>query len=235
MPDLYLDLRDRPATLDFIANTVEYLAAVDPLRREAESLAHEIEKHESVSQDELAELARKVGRAAWSARAALRHYVTTPNGADDEFKRIASAVSASTGHLLERFRRGTRRRSLTDVLNDAESAAVFGDRERIEIESVRTHVLPVIWNEKRKDLAKAQHEADETLRQIEDRLRALRDLAFSSPELEGEITSKLERLEDRLYFEGETLDTDRLDEDLGLYREEKALPASFDREVGRRD
>lgn len=235
MADFFLDLKHRPAVMEFIASTVEFLNPEDPIRKDADRVIHDIEEKESVSETDLADLARKVARATWGARQALNHYVSTPDGADEEFRRVASAVSLSTGHLLERYRHAHHRRTLTDILKDEESRVAFGDDERMEIQGVATHILPVLWHEKKDGFKTMIMEADEELRQIEERIRELRDIAFSSTELEGEIKSKIERLEDRLYFEGEKLDTERLDEEVQLYREEKALPASYDREIGRKD
>jgi len=227
MSDLYLDLRDRLAVIDFILQETEYLDPKDPLRIEANQTLEDISAHESISMEDLADLARRVGRETWVPRVAVERYVATPDGADEEFRRIASSVSKSTGHLLERARLGRKPKSLTDILRDDSSKVAFGDSERIEIEELRSHILPSLWHEKRDEMKKLVAEADETLREIEMRIKALRELAFSSPALESELKSKIERLEDRLYFEGEVLNPERMDEEVALYREEKALPSSF--------
>ncbi|HWQ99951.1 MAG TPA: hypothetical protein VN397_03845 [Candidatus Methylomirabilis sp.] len=222
MSDLFLDLRNYEQALDFIADAIEYLGSV--ARKHAEQELAKVEAHGPLTTEELAMLAKDVGRKSWPARHALQVYLSSPSGCDLEWRKAVSAVSDSTAHILERFRHGTKCEAMDEVLSHDESASAFRDLERFEIAEVRRHVRHQIWREKHRELEKDVIAADKKLAAIVKRLDALRELAGDAPWIQDEIMSKLERFEDRLYFEGEELDAEILDEEIKYYREEKEVP-----------
>lgn len=225
MSDLYLDLRDRIAVVDFITDIMTYLPADHDVRVRAEKVVQDIEDRREVSAEALASVAREMARATWVPRVTTKRYVQTPDGQRDEWRRVVAAVSNSTAHLLERFRAGTKRDSIEEVLNHEESSSAFHDGERFEIKEVQRHVLPTIWHEKREDLATNAKEAEAEFREIERRIVELRELGFSTDAIsDAEIVSKVERLEDRLYYEAEVLNPERIEEEIALYREQKEIP-----------
>lgn len=224
MSDFYLDLQSRVAVLDFLLDAVEYLPGDDPVRERATKMIEDIENKASVSTEALASVARDVGRAAWVPRVALRRYLRTADGQREEWRKVVAAVSNSTAHLLERFRAGTKRDSVDEVLAHEESGTAFRDLERTEINEVRTHIHPLMWHEKKKDLQSHAGEIADELRILENKITELRDLGFSTTAIDdGEIASKIARLEDRLYFEGEELNPERINEEIKLYREQKEM------------
>lgn len=227
MPGFYLDLRDREQVLDFILGALEYLEASHSVRKNADHLLDDIEQHERVSMEELATLARKVARAAFPRREAVERYIETPDGREHEWRKVVAAVSNSTGHLLERFRERTLAVSLEDVLKHEDSDIAFSEKERVEIQEVRRHILPVMYRERRTELQIYEQEAERNLEAIEERIKILRDLAFETPTVEREIIGKIEAWEDRLYYEGEVLNTDSLDQEITYYKEAHALPPSL--------
>jgi hypothetical protein len=225
MTGLYLDLNDRTAVIDFIVEAAEYLPAGHEARVRAEKIVQDIEDRKSVSREALADAAKELARAAWAPRVALRRYLRTTEGQHDEWRRVVAAVSNSTAHLLERFRAGTRRDAIGEVLEHEESSSAFHEKERFEIAEVIRHVHPAMWHEKRNDLAAHQREAEAELLKIEKKIDELRELGFSTEAVpDEEIIAKIARLHDRLYFEAEELNVGRLEEEIALYREQKEIP-----------
>lgn len=223
MSDLFLDLRDRAQTLDFIAEALDYVSPT--ARKRLEKDPEVLMAGRSPEVERLAALAKEAGRKSWAARRALQSFLASQNGCEIEWRKIVGAVSDSTAHLLERFRHGTKCESLNAVLGHDESASAFRDLERFEIAEVRRHARAAIWRDQRGALAKEAESAEKKLAAIVKRLDTLRELAGEAPQLTDEIMSKLERYEDRLYFEGEELDVKVLDEEIRYYREEKEIPA----------
>jgi hypothetical protein len=222
MNDFFLDLTDRTQVLDFIEDAKEYLAATS-LKRVEKTLA-ESNFGQSLSGEDLVDLATMVGRKSWAARRALRHHLASQEGCDEEWRMVVAAVSDSTAHIMERFRHGTKCTSLDLVMNHEDSGSAFRDVERFEIEQVRRHARQVIWREKHKALAGEEKQAEEMLETIMKRLNALRQLAEETPWIQDEVFAKLRRFEDKLYFEGDVLVPERLDEEIKFYREEKEIP-----------
>jgi hypothetical protein len=138
---------------------------------------------------------------------------------------VVAAVSNSTAHLLERFRAGTKKDAIDEVLAHEESSSAFHDKERFEISEVQRNIHHTMWHEKRKDLENHARKADAELRELEKKIDELRELGFSTEAIpDEEIISKIERLDDRLYFEAEELSAERIQEEIVLYREHKEIP-----------
>lgn len=225
MSDLYLDLRDRTAVVDFIMDVIEFLPADHDVRVRAEKIIQDIEDRKEVSAEALTDTAREVGRVTWVPRVTIKRYLRTTEGQHDEWRRVVAAVSNSTAHLLERFRAGTKKDAIDEVLAHEESSSAFHEKERFEISEVQRHVHPTVWHEKRKDLEDHARQADAELRELEKKIDELRELGFSTEAIpDEEIISKIERLDDRLYFEAEELSAERIQEDIALYREHKEIP-----------
>ncbi|OGL73418.1 hypothetical protein A3E39_03610 [Candidatus Uhrbacteria bacterium RIFCSPHIGHO2_12_FULL_60_25] len=224
MSDLFLDLRDQSHTLDFIANALEYVAPT--ARKRLEQDLEEVTTKRALAIEELATLAKEIGKKSWAARRALAKWLHHQDGCDMEWRKVVATVSDSTAHILERFRHGTACTSLDAVLAHEESGSALRDLERFEIAEVRRHVRHDIWREKHRNLSQDVDAAEKKLVAIARRLGTLRELAGDAPWIQDEIMSKLEHWEDRLYFKGEELDVKLLDEEIRLYREEKEIPTT---------
>jgi hypothetical protein len=223
MSSLFLDLADRMQALDFIEDAKEYLP-VTSLKRVEKVLAGS-DHGEDLSEEELADLVKTVGRKSWPARRALRRHLETQEGCDEEWRIVVAAVSDSTAHIMERFRHGTKCMSIDMVLGHEESGSAFRDVERFEIEQVRRHARQVIWRDKRHALAGEEKKDEAVLETIVKRLEVLHQLAVDTPWIQDEVLAKLRRFEDMLYFEGDILVLERLDEEIKFYREEQEIPA----------
>jgi len=223
MSDLYLDLKDRVAMVDFMLEAVEYLEN-KPLHERVEHLSDAALHDGDVSTEALEEATREVARASWAARIAVKRYIRTPEGKAEEWRRVVAAVSNSTGHLLERFRAGIPGTSLDAVLAHEESGSALREAERLEINEVRNHVLPAIWREKKESLADSAKEAQSLLATDEEILAALRRFAFDTPSPNAdEIESKVRHYEDRIYYEGEEIEPEILQQEVVFYRDEQQL------------
>lgn len=210
----YLDLHHRIAVVDFIMEQMEYLSADALIRVRAEQIVHDVQhgKGADVSREALAAVARDVGRASWVPRVVLARYLRTPAGKQDEWRRVVAAVSNSTAHLLERFRKSENASSLEEVLAHESSHQAFHDAERIEIREVRIHLLPTMWHEIKDHVSDDARTAQALLATIEERLKAYRETGLAEAELDaGDIISRVEDWEDRLYFGGEVLDPEKLE------------------------
>jgi hypothetical protein len=226
MSSLFLDLKDRTRVVDFLWDVLPYLPKDNLVRTRAEAVIREIANGEKVSAEALADLAKTVGRATYVPRIAVKRYVRTGSGADEEWRRMAAAVSNSTEHLLERFKGGVGAASLDDVLEHEESSTALREVERMEIAEVRKHVLPTIWIEKRDDIKREAKDVERELEAVEKHLKALRKIAFNEPSApEDEIVAKIEAYEDRLYFAGEELQPEKIAAEIAAYQEQVALPA----------
>ncbi len=210
----YLDLRQRIAVADFITEQVEYLPPDSLIRVRAEQVLHDVHhgKGAEVSREVLSAIARDVGRASWVPRVVLGRYVRTPAGKQDEWRRVVAAVSNSTAHLLERFRKSENVSSLEEVLAHESSHQAFRDAERIEIHEVRIHLLPAMWHEIKSRLSDDARTAQTLLATIEERIKSYRETGLAEAELDaGDVISRVEDWEDRLYFGGEVLDPEKLE------------------------
>lgn len=208
----YLDLHHRISVIDFILEYVEYLSSDSLIRTRAEQVAHDAQHGGQVSRETLAAVARDVGRAAWVARVVLGRYLRTQAGKDDEWRRVIAAVSNSTAHLLERFKKSEGASSLEEVLTHDESGQALHDAERIEISEVRIHLLPNMWHEVKERLADDARTAQALLARIEEHIKRYRETGLGESELDaGDILSQVEDWEDRVYFGGEVLDPEKLE------------------------
>jgi hypothetical protein len=221
MSDLFLDLRDKVSVVDFLVENLEYAPAKE--RTMAEKAIRAYEEGEKVPTDKLAETARKFAAAAWPARYALDRFFRE-EGADEEWRRVLSAVRPSTAHLLNRFRDVHETASLDEALGHAEADVALRDEERIEIEEVRKHVRHDFWKEKKKALDLLVKEGADHFQGYVHRLGKLRDIAVTLPRgLQDEAFSKIAHYEDRILFEGEVVPFELIDQEIAYYVDQKEI------------
>lgn len=207
--------------IDFLVEMVEYLDPKDALRIRAEKMIEDTQNEREISIEALQAAAREVGRAAWTARVALKAYLNTPEGAAAEWKGIVAAVRNSTEHLLERFKAGTKVGSIDAALEHAESASALKESERLEIREVRTHLRPYLWHSHKDKLALESKRAVELLKEIEKKFSILRDMAYSDPMNERQILAKIEEYEQQMFTEGKEIELEILDDEIAFFRDMK--------------
>jgi hypothetical protein len=207
--------------VDFLVDMIEYLDPKSPLRSRAEKMIEDAQDGKEISWEALESAAKEIGRAVWPIRIALKEFFKSPEGAMEEWKGIAAAVRNSTEHLLERFKAGTKVGSIDEALSHAESDSALKESERLEIQEVRKHLRPYLWHTHKNHLLPGFTRATERLAELEKRLGVLREMAFTDSENEKQILEKIESYEDRLFREGEFIETEILDDEIAFYREMK--------------
>jgi hypothetical protein len=219
MSDLFLDLRDIPRVIDFIADAMEYAPAKE--RSSAEVVVKAYHDGETLKTDRLAEVARRVAIATWPARAAVTAYFDG-EGRNEEWKLLLGSVRPSTAHLLQRVR--THSMTVDQALSSSDADIALQNGEEIEIEEVRTHLRQTFWKEHGKKLQKFVQDGEAKIKEYLGKLKTLRDLAFDlPPTLQNELVSKITRYEDRIYFEGEAIPMEILDGEEKYYIEQKEI------------
>lgn len=224
MSDFFLDLRDKPHVIDFLADNAEY--ASPKFRIDAERWTHAYEENEKIPTDKLAEAARKFAWSIWPARYAVSRYFSM-EGSEEEWLRVLSAVRPSTAHLLKRFRQGTGAETLDETLNHIESDVAFKEGDRREIEEVRDHLRQEFWREKKNALGILVKEGEHLAKGYRERLDTLRELMPDFPRtMQDEVVSKIEKYQDRILFEGKAVSLEILDEEIKYYIEQKEISPS---------
>ncbi len=222
MSDLYLDLKDRVRIMDFFEDYLDYAPAKD--RSLAEADLKQYRAGEEQKPEKLIEDVRKFAQDVWPARYAMRRFFDE-EGAEEEWRRVTAAVRPSTAHIMRRFRDGIGAHNLQACLDHEESVTAFTEAELMEIEEVHKQVRHDYWREKGGTLDILVKSGQLELKGYLERLKKLRDLAAELPEEYGhEIYSKLERYEDRIFFEGEVVPLQILDEEIQYYTDEMEIP-----------
>ena len=158
-------------------------------------------------------------------------------GRDEEWRRILSSVRPSTAHLLKRLRQGLAAATVDEVLAGGDVSTALSQGEEVEIAEVRSHLRQDYWREQGKTLGILADAGEAALKGYLGRLKQLRDLAFDLPKgFQDEVFSKIARYEDRIFFEGELLPLEILDEEMKYYVEQKEINPLEDegRTTGRR-
>ncbi len=221
MSDRFLDLRDKTAVADFIMENLEFVPVA--FRAKAETMVKDLHDGKKVHTDKLAEEAKKIAVASFPARFALNRFFQK-EGTKEEWERVIKTIRPSTAHLLKRFRDAAKLVSLDEVLEHAESDVALPDDERIEINEVRKHLREDYWKEHAKNLAQLVKDGQAHLEGYKHRLGKLRDLAVNLPtNLQDEVFSKIRHYEDCIFFEGDLIPLEILDEEIKYYVDQKEI------------
>jgi hypothetical protein len=222
MEELSLSLKNRLPMVDFLA---EWSGFAGPeTRPKAEALIQAYDDGQELDKTALAELVIELAKEVWPIRFAL-HRFFGEEGALIEWDMVEKAVRRSTAHLMERFKRSTRCRSLEEMFKHEDFDQAFRQEERDEIESVRHHLLESYWASHPSSLQPLIEEGRSLLSGYEERLEELKKIAEGWPSLLAEeLLSKVKSLEDRIYFKGESVPLEIMDGELAYYREQKELP-----------
>jgi hypothetical protein len=221
MSDLFLDLKDKPRVVDFLVETAVY--ADEAAREEAAAWAKKYHDGEHVPTDKLAEAARTLAKHTWPSRYALTVFLTKEDP-EEEWRRVTATIRPSTAHLLNRLRKGTGAKTLDEVLKHDEASVALRDAEQQEVAEVRNHVRQEVWKEKAGTLALLIKSGGKEFAGYEKRFAKLRELATSlPPSLLNEVFSKIGKYEDRIFFAGEVIPLEILDEEIKYYNEQKEI------------
>lgn len=208
----FLNTQDRAELLAFIDSIVDYLPPEE--RERAFALLQEKQGAEPLSQAELAGQVLQHAVFTWPARRAVQRFVEA-EGAEAEWTKLLETVRPTTAFLLKRLRERTGARSLGQVLGLPEIATVIQGEERTELELVRPEIWIELWQAQPETLASHTQEATKELQAMQQRLQKLEQFSAQS-EKKAEVAEKIRDFQDRIYFRGESISLEKLNEELQL-------------------
>lgn len=207
----FLNTRDRAELLDFMDSIADYLP-VDERERAWQILEEKME--EPLSQAELAGRVLQQAVLTWPARRAIQRYVNA-EGAEAEWEKLFETVRPATGFLLKRARERSGARTFSQLLETADIAAAIQGEERTELELVRPEILIDLWRAQPNELQAHTHEANKELAMMHERLQKLEQFSVQS-EKRAALAEKIREFQERIYFGGESIPLEKLDEELQL-------------------
>lgn len=217
----FLNTQDRTELLAFIDSIVDYLPAEEQER--AFALLSQKSDAELMSQAELAGQVLQHAVFTWPARRAVQRYVDA-EGAEAEWESLLEAVRPTTAFLLKRLRDRTGTRTLGQVLAAPESSTAIQGEERTELELVRPEIWIELWRAQSEALVTHTQEANKELQAMQQRLQKLEQFSAQS-EKQAEVTEKIRDFQDRIYFRGESISLEKLNEELQLTIGDVLMPS----------
>lgn len=208
----FLNTQDRAELLDFMDAIAEYLPA-DEYER-ATQILDEKSGAEPLSQAELAGRVLQQAVLSWPARRAVQRYVEA-DGAEVEWERLLETVRPTTAFLLKRLQERTGTRTLSQILALPDIASALQGEERTELELVRPEIWVELWQAQPEELALHTKEANKELEMMHQRLQKLEQFSAQSGKQEA-LAKKIREFQDRIYFGGESIPLEQLDEELRL-------------------
>lgn len=221
MSDLFLDVRNHPRVIDFLQDGLAY--AEGPEREAAEKLIQVYQDGGKLSTSTLADAAIKLGKAIWPARQAVKRWMKQ-EASEQEWEQVLAIVRPSTSHLLHRLHKATEVKQIDELLHHPDAEIALKEEEREEITRIREHIFSEAWKKQREHLKLYIEEAQTELRGYIRRFSMLRDLAAELPEVfSQEVMAKLERFEDTVFFQGEAMAMEALDDEIRYYTDQKEI------------
>ncbi|MFA6161374.1 MAG: hypothetical protein WC766_04340 [Patescibacteria group bacterium] len=222
MEGLFLNIKDRNQLVDFLAEWSGF--ASTETQQKSDELVRAYDEGEKTDKTELVEFVTELAKEVWSVRFALTRFFKE-EGALIEWDRVLQAVSKSTAHLMERFRKDSGCGGVDCVLDHEDVDMTLHDDERHEIEKVRHHLMQDYWTSHPKTLEPLLEEGRELQKGYEKRLSDLQALTDGWPALLAEeVNAKVKSYQDEIYFKGNVVPLQTLDEELAYYTEQKELP-----------
>lgn len=224
MEDIYLNTQKPLQLIHFLSEWVSF--AKPELRKKAEAYIESYDQGEEVDRVELAEFVRDFAREIYPIRFALDRFFSE-EGALIEWDHVEKSVLRSTAHLMHQFQKGTSVHSIDELLEHEDFEMTFGDNERSEILQVRHHVREDFIKEHPQTLAPLMDEGERVRNMFEEEIKKMRNVASGLPTLlQEELYSKITRFEDRVYYQGEHIPLQILEEELAYYTDQKEIPIS---------
>ena len=222
MEGLFLNLMNSAEMVSFLAQWSDW-APTKP-KAKAEAFISAYDEGQDVDKAELAQGVKDLAIEIWPARFAITRFFAQ-EGALVEWDRMIQTVRRSTAHLMERFRQGTGCKSLDELLAHDEFDTAFREEERHEIEQVRQDLRLDYYRTHIQTLQPFVAEGLEIIDGCVERLESLRALSEGWPSLLAEeLLNKAKSYEDAIFFKGQHVTLESLDEELAYYREQKELP-----------
>jgi hypothetical protein len=211
MIDRHLDLQNRLAVLDFIDENVGYLPAT--ARKPYAQIVEDVEDGKKITDERLADVGKNLAVATWAARTALRTHLDGA-GAKEEWVALIDAVRPTTKLLLTRLHKNAPEENVDTVLKSADASIAFHAEEETEIDLLRSEIRVGLWEKLQKPLAKSVAAKEAEFEAMRQRLKRLREYANVPSRIQDQLRAKVDTLEDRVYFGGESIPIESLDAEL---------------------
>jgi len=222
MEELYLNLSDATQMINFLSHWLAL--ASNEYKKHAESYIKDYDDGKEVDLVLLQNFVREFARDIYPARYALNVFFNN-EGSALEWSRIAKAVRRSTAHLMERYKSSGEAETVEQMFLDDDFDITFSEDEVSEIRQVRHQLREEYWLTNKAALTKLIDDGESELKKFEEAIAKLRDCAGGLPTLlQEELYSKITRFEDRVYFNGEDMDDQVLQEELNYYQDQKEIP-----------
>jgi chromosome segregation ATPase len=222
MTQRFLNVRDPVQVADFIDSVVEYLPESE--QAEYAKFVAKLHQEEEVTPEEMSEQAKGIALKTWPIRRALDKYLQGA-GAEKEWEAVLDAVRPTTALLLKRLWKNSGLRTLDEALASSDAPLAIHDSEEMEIKLVRPEVRISIWEEEQETLKPLLKEAMGELEALQKRLKILREQAMRVAKQQEALLARLEGLEDRIYFAGESPSLEKLDAEMQYALEESIIPS----------
>ncbi len=219
----FLNLQDRESVADFILNAMDYLPAKE--RKPFEQITERVQAGEPVAKEELLDSARSIADATWASKHALDRFLKSI-GAELEWEAVLQNVRPATALLLKRLRKNAGTPDLASTLAHPDASYAIHSDQEIEITMVDDEVRVDLFETHKEALEPMIEEAQTELDAIKKRLKKIRDQAL---EMKGAaqdtLLSRLNAIEDDVFFGDEAPSLEKLDTELHFDREEAANPS----------
>lgn len=222
MVEPYLDLNDRIAVCDFIESVLPYLPEKE--RKSYEALVPSArDGSDEVTPERLAEEAKNIGAATWPARHALSRFIESV-GSELEWEAVVKNVRPTTASILKKLRKDANASDLASTLKDDDASIVLKPDQEIEISMVRDEARIDLYEDHQEALGPMIDEAAKELEAIQKRLKRLRERAVESTGTSQDAGfEKLNDLENRIFFAGESVPLEVLDAEVEFEGGESVL------------
>ncbi len=218
-----LSLSRTPRALaNFIAATVDFLP--EHQRTPYLNLQKRIDQGEQIPETQLIDTAKTLAIQTWPARRALNQFLSN-DGAQKEWDMLLEAVRPGTAAVLRRIRKSAGTSTIDETLTSSDATTLITEDMEREISSTRERVQRILWDELQTKLKTRIDQARLELEAMQKRLHALREQAARSLQEQDTLFSKLEQLQERIYFRGESVPLETLDAELQYDIEANEIPA----------
>jgi len=209
---IHLNLRQPSEVAAFFDSVMDFLPERD--RAPYLALLAELQAGRHVDMTRLVEAAKNLGAATWPARRALKHFLDTV-GASLEWDELIGLTEPSLTRDINKLQRAMPNKSLDQALASADAGLLINLKEDAELDIIRDQVRRKIWKEHQDKLEPMVQEAWPELEALRKRLKTLREEAMAAPPIiQDALLSKLDHFEDKIYFGGEHVPLEILDQEI---------------------
>ncbi len=212
----YLSLQDPEAVADYIESVIELVP--ERSRQEYEALQAKVLSGAALDPEELAQKIQTLGLLVWVPKRAVSLYTKTLEGAAEEWRKLDESLRPATSFLLSRIRRNTGAMTVEEAVLSGDGEYGLYEEQRDEIEALLAEIAIELWQEQQPKLTAQVKEAQEELDAIRKRLMVFkRSLERIEDKKEKEAAeAKLEAYEEQIFFLGEMVPLEVLDQELGV-------------------